>query len=277
MNSSDSLNFHSSLKHSNEVRQICKPLLDLIGINHFMMTFYYFDGSITRLSTCPEWTSHYYRKEFYNIVPTLNKNDSPANYSVWDYLNEEHKDFLKVLDDGKEYKISRGFTVIKHLKAYKLICSICTPKEDNFSSNVYLENLMCIDNFIYYFLNKAHPIIEAVKKSKIYVKRTNTLKTNDASVDNFYKSIDPNRIYFKNVLLSKQETSCLLNLMVGKTSKQISKILKVSSRTIDAYIDNIKLKTNCSNRTSIIEEANQSELFNLAFSRLIKNGYDAVI
>lgn len=249
---------HVTLNYSNEVRQICNPLFELLDIEHFMITFYYSDNSIARLSTCSEWTKNYFHKGYYNVVPTLNLNESPKSYSVWDYLDEKHKPFLEMLNEAKDFKISNGLTIIKNYKDFRTVCSICSPRKKK-NNDLYISNLSCVDSFISYFLNKASPLISIANKNRIYVKSTD-IHNNENKLQNFYQSITLNKVYFKNILLSKQETLCLLYSMLGKTSKKISKIMDISPRTVDTYINNIKIKTNCIDRTSMIEEAFQSEV-----------------
>ena len=52
--------------------------------------------------------------------------------------------------------------------------------------------------------------------------------------------------------------------MTGYQSKKIALILKISSRTADEYIDNIKTKLNCYTKSEVILSA-----FKLGLSHLI--------
>ena len=47
-----------------------------------------------------------------------------------------------------------------------------------------------------------------------------------------------------NVKLSKRESECLYYLSKGRTIKDIAKFLKISHRTVEDYIGNIKSKLN---------------------------------
>jgi len=55
------------------------------------------------------------------------------------------------------------------------------------------------------------------------------------------------------VLLSKREWECLSFLSQGKTYKEIAKILSLSPRTIETYINSIKEKTGVSYKSKLIE------------------------
>jgi DNA-binding CsgD family transcriptional regulator len=55
--------------------------------------------------------------------------------------------------------------------------------------------------------------------------------------------------------LSKRHLECLYYLVKGFSVKQISNALGLSSRTVEHYIEAIKLKLNCSRRSDIISKA----------------------
>lgn len=64
--------------------------------------------------------------------------------------------------------------------------------------------------------------------------------------------------FFSNIHpdgLSKRQAQCIYYLMRGKTAKEIAKILHLSSRTIEHYLDSVKIQWNCSSRSELIEKA----------------------
>jgi DNA-binding CsgD family transcriptional regulator len=65
--------------------------------------------------------------------------------------------------------------------------------------------------------------------------------------------------YFKlqvnKLKLSKREAECIYNLSQGKTAKEIAKVLNLSFRTVEFYINNIKNKWGCSTRSELIDKA----------------------
>jgi len=59
--------------------------------------------------------------------------------------------------------------------------------------------------------------------------------------------------------LSKRQVECLYYLTKGKTYRQIAQILGISNRTVEHYIDTIKAKMNCQNKSELIEKYLQSD------------------
>jgi DNA-binding CsgD family transcriptional regulator len=60
--------------------------------------------------------------------------------------------------------------------------------------------------------------------------------------------------------LSVRESEVLFYLLRGKTAKQIASTLKLSPRTIEDYIDHIKIKLNCHTKSALIEKAVEAGL-----------------
>jgi DNA-binding CsgD family transcriptional regulator len=58
-----------------------------------------------------------------------------------------------------------------------------------------------------------------------------------------------------NEKLSQRQTDCLLYLVKGMAIKEIAKTLNLSPRTIEHYLDTIKIKLNCKNRAALIAKA----------------------
>jgi DNA-binding CsgD family transcriptional regulator len=54
--------------------------------------------------------------------------------------------------------------------------------------------------------------------------------------------------------LSEREADCLLLLIQGKTSAEISEKFKLSKRTVETYIENIKNKLGCASKSELIDK-----------------------
>ena len=67
-------------------------------------------------------------------------------------------------------------------------------------------------------------------------------------------SILPGEIFY-GVYLSKRETQCVNLLVRGKTAKMIAQNLGVSQRTVEHYLENIKLKLSVDSSSELIDKA----------------------
>ena len=60
--------------------------------------------------------------------------------------------------------------------------------------------------------------------------------------------------------LSKREIECLEYLLESKTQKEISRLLKISLRTVESYIKNIKNKLGCDTTPDLLKIARQAKV-----------------
>lgn len=63
-------------------------------------------------------------------------------------------------------------------------------------------------------------------------------------------------------LLSERQLECLFFLLRGKSDKEIAKILNLSPRTVESYIQEVKFKMQCLTRAQIIEKSFSEGLLN---------------
>lgn len=66
----------------------------------------------------------------------------------------------------------------------------------------------------------------------------------------------------QQVQLTKREAQCIAHLASGKTAKQIAKILTLSPRTVEFYLDKAKHKLKCHNQAELIAKTLECRLLN---------------
>ncbi len=62
------------------------------------------------------------------------------------------------------------------------------------------------------------------------------------------------KVYFDNKLLSlsKRQTDCVLCLLKGMSAKETARYLKISPRTVEAHLEEIKNKTHCTSKLALL-------------------------
>ena len=95
-------------------------------------------------------------------------------------------------------------------------------------------------------LNK-HSLADSITQ----IAKLGLLNTDETSskYKNFLPGLEVNSIYF-----SKRETECLHLTIRGKTAKQVAHELKISPRTVEEYLANIKIKMGVSSKSELIEK-----------------------
>lgn len=63
----------------------------------------------------------------------------------------------------------------------------------------------------------------------------------------------------QNMYLTKREAECMFLLLKGKSINTIAEVLKLSPRTVEFYLKNMKIKLNCHTKFELIELVQHSE------------------
>lgn len=100
--------------------------------------------------------------------------------------------------------------------------------------------------------------IEVINQNLLEV--TQLLIKSDISGQTHYYSIGKENNKF---LLTNRESECLFYLIRGKSAKSIAKILNISFRTVEVYLENLKIKFNCKTKSDLIEQAIQNGYVNI--------------
>ncbi len=67
----------------------------------------------------------------------------------------------------------------------------------------------------------------------------------------------------QNEKLTMRESECLMELIKGKTAVQIAESLDISKRTVESYMENIKGKLGCNNKSELVNKVYQTGLNSL--------------
>jgi DNA-binding CsgD family transcriptional regulator len=269
---------HPLLQISKEVKTICKPLKQY-KISVFTYTKNFYDGSKITLSNEPQWVADYYNL---NLFQSSYFEADPKKYrqefNIWigDYD-------IEVYWHGKHnFNSVHTITITQpQIDGCEFFFFSFPPEHEQYLH--YLSNNMDIlYHFILYFKDKAKNLLKKAKKYRIIINNLPTreeisplIKINhfniqmEKSREQFYKETHIYKYIFENgnlsgIKLSNREIDCIYCLLNGMTSDEIAKSLKISKRTVDSYIDNIKLKLKLTlgTRNEIIKELKQYKMLN---------------
>lgn len=86
-----------------------------------------------------------------------------------------------------------------------------------------------------------------------------------------------NYFSIKDTHLSSRESECLFYLLRGKTAKQIARLLNLSPKTVEHYIENIKLKFQCQTKSELISKAIEQGFTNIIPKSIVFEQLDDII
>jgi DNA-binding CsgD family transcriptional regulator len=133
------------------------------------------------------------------------------------------------------------------------------------AENYYFDNNDLLLKFVDYFKDAAKPIIEIPSESHLahleqsfdFHQIPDEQLTTD-KVSQFLKEVHVEKRLiqgeYKEVKLTKREIECLDYLALGYGMKGVADILDLSSRTVESYINNAKLKTGYSSKQLLLTQ-----------------------
>lgn len=233
---------HFFLTATSDIQAIAAPL-KAIGINYFSWGRHYHDGGRSFLCNAPENIENYYANSLYRVG---NTEAHPASYHsqivLWSTLpNQSVFDFIKTRG------VSDGIFIIEPKQDYCEFTAFGLQKDAGISANIFLTYIEYLKKYKEHFKDKAKNMIKKSELNKIYLPyHGNQLQqTNSCDPLSFLNESG-------NTKLSPRQLSCARFILEGKTINEIALILSLSPRTIETYINNLKIKLNCQNKVDLI-------------------------
>lgn len=252
------------------ITSICNPL-KYLNINYFGYLRFYKDGTYLKLSNNLLWTKFY-------IINNLADKSSAFAETIVDFPLSKLKIQLWPNSKGNdclsslyEHDIWNGINCsIKH-EDFIEIYYFATKRENIQILDLYINNLELLIKFNTYFYDKITKIVNfkdkknlAMQENQIpfFMEANSKVETPNSAlqsvdVESFSQKIGPSYYYisdeYSHIRLTKRELECLHYLSHGRTAKEIGKITKLSFRTIEDYINNLKLKTGVNTRSQLID------------------------
>lgn len=245
--------------------QITRPLFEFLPINYFRFYRLYRDGSYIRLSTNAEWTYHYMMKKYALSASPHNIFDAgESGFSLFD-LSEKSQLISEPLIDAREYfGLAHGFSMQEVYDGYTDIYDLTSFPEEERINELYLQYLSSIKKFTKYFKLVAQEIIKKAEVDKFMLPILGNSSLNyplKEKKKEFDKKIDLISLIASNgkndICFTERETECLQGMIKGKTSKMLARDLGLSVRTIEYYMNTIKIKMGCSYKVDILKILNE--------------------
>lgn len=237
---------HFSLNIASDVREICAPLLQHYESEMFLYARLFDDGTGYPLTNYPEFHKNHFDKE-YRVTPPFPQKIVREQFYFFMTDNElSMAPWQPVLDDLRSmFGLWQTIYMIERYEKYYDLYIFSGKAENLGTINFFINNIDKFEKFKLYFKEKAKKIITASQKNKIIIpdKMRGTLRgIGEASVCNPLKKFI--HCANKKAVVSPREMQCLQLLLCGHTMKEAAVILKISPRTVETHVNNIKHKFN---------------------------------
>lgn len=247
------------VREAESVKSIAAPL-QLLGIEGFFYMRIYPDNRILDLTTDLQWGELFFNnlyQEKYKPSDLYQHMCFTENVSLW--VNNPQN---LIWQEGKEYfNVGNGISIFKKHPEHTNIYSFYTKSNNHKINNFYVNNLDVLDNFINYFEERAATIIQKELQNSLilptnYIADNNDEPKEQKILETFLSDISIEKATKGKLKgfqqLTARQKECLQWVCMGKTAEEIGIILGCSQRTVEAHINNIKLKLNCTRITQII-------------------------
>lgn len=242
---------HSFYKYADQVNEFCKDLFSSTPINYFCIGRAYRNGDYGGLLSDKGWAYHYLKNDFQQLGVEHQLASQHASHFFWNLTNIKPicQKSKAMYDAAIQFKRGSGVIFVASHLDYNEAC-LFTTSNDVYSNDPFLaENINLLKRFILFFKEYIYNNSELFAAfSKRYKNELSTPQPTNI-YNSYQMEIVIKKYYlgglFDDIAFSRREAECLKHISQGKTAKQIARILKLSPRTVETHINNIKLKANC--------------------------------
>lgn len=253
-----------------KLMNFCGPLLDQLGLKAFVFRSFQASGNGCFYSSDIRFDSltldtHLANSQSF-MAETKNLSLDKMNFVVWDPETHGSEAYYKFFKDSGVWG---GLTVYRRRSTHLEVYMFAGTDKSSRCANFFLNNYDFIIRFINFFLMKIEtaPIHTArfrfAFKDRLEEIFSNDNLESDQSLGTLTCQNDRTLLTTPNgdILLSHRESACLKLLSSGKTAKEIARVLSLSHRTIESYINNIRQKTGLRTRSELVDAFHKSSPF----------------
>jgi DNA-binding CsgD family transcriptional regulator len=232
------------------IKTICKPL-EGFGISTFANARVNHLRQFSTINNNPEYARHYIQEGFYHAdISADSAKLDLGDYLMWDLVDCNGKT-REMLNAAFDFGYKHIFTIIKNRKEHTDYYHFGTHLTNPAINHWYLNNIDKLELFINYFdekmistgLNLAHTEVYPVLIRDCQI-ATSCLEVSKPSQE-FVEHMVPSHF-------SPRQKECMPLIIQGLSAKEIAKVLEISHRTVEDYIQVLKQKLHAKNKSDLI-------------------------
>ena len=257
-------------KLHDKLNKLCMPLFQNFEFNSFFYHFISNDGYGTSFSSHQESFEKYLYKEQFKSNPYARHPHFFQNslHMISDIDDENYQ--LGIHATAKKYNIDYKIIFIEKLENGCQGFSFAVNPNNNSSVRpAILNHIPLLECFIRQFKQNGKDILQRTLEYQLpfekYLgddfKRSPTPLIASLEVQNKIKFLIQMGILHPtdDIFLSPRQKECMRYLLRGYTASDTALLLNLSKRTVESYIDHIKLKMNCYSKLELFEKFKEIE------------------
>lgn len=257
-----------------KIKKFCEPLFNNFGFKGIFYHHIAANGYATSCSSDLESFEYYYQADLYKLNPYARHPDffQSGIHFIPEIKNDAYQNAIQ--SEADKFDMSYQLVILEKSAIGCQGFSFAISQKDQSSSYSYIINhLAILQSFIRYFKKENRRLLDDLiaepynlekEIGKEFKNRPNfflDVPSNTKKIEMLKQLgiIDP----FDDLLLSPREKECIRLLIKGYTATQTGEILQLSKRTVEHYLENIKLKTNSFSKLELFEKFRELEALGL--------------
>lgn len=259
--------------HHKKFVELCKPIANYLGVTHVIYVNVDKNGQLFSICTHPKWVQRLLEEQYYILDPLMVHPNNIHNGFSFDSASDyqEFKDEL-LYDAVVNFNWCHSFAYIKKTPGGGYYGFDFGTTKDNYK---IINRLIHESQIVKKFIMDLHNQLTLTFFKDIHEKRMDfaTLKGNLFYSQKGLVFNEPSEVqnkihllkeagylegkdqsFLANVSLSPQEINCLRRYLAARSIKVVSSELDLAVTTVTSYIENIKIKLNCTHKNDLFEK-----------------------
>jgi len=179
---------------------------------------------------------------------------SHEGVSLWS-LNPDNP---VLLDAKNHFGYGNGVSIYAEHLHYREITGFYSTEDNRSVNHYYLNNVDVLKKFKHHFISKAADLIHKGNKNKLLLPQSVCQNKNTQHELSQYMKFSDQRmcVIHKNtglpLYLPFQRSQCFLQLLKGKSNKEIARDMKLSSKTVEHYLEILRKELGCRSSKELI-------------------------
>lgn len=263
---------HPSIVYAEEMKTVVKPL-DKLGISYFSHVRIDEQDKVAINASDPYYLAQYYQQGFYNFDLHMSVPQKNQRVFLWDAVQFYGKT-EELYQLAWSHDISHIFTLIHNEDNIKNLYHFAAKPGHSSINNFYLQHTDLLESFISYFkeqlflndhLNAAYSLSCDISKTTggYLVKGMENIPQQEQEFAEFLIHIGTHKNHTltteQQAHITRRERQCAYYLLEGYTSKEIANRLVLSPRTVEVYLERLRVRFGSKNKIQLarhIIEAN---------------------
>jgi len=268
----ENFNKHFSFTSVGDVQKICTSLRERFSCNFFIYQRNFIEESNLKIKSTAFLCNDDKALKF--ILDLRKKKRESAKYDYesdnrqYVLLETTQPKFAKTLQEKFNFNnvLCRDERIKKDEWEHFIIG---TSLSDRGIINYYMNNIDFLDNFVLFFRDVASDLIGESCRNLFTLERQfekcnfSNMKCKDNASIILPKHICLQNFNGESIIINYSEIRCLILFCKGRTFKEIARTLKISPRTVESHIQNVKSRLNCISKSALFDILEKNHINNL--------------